>query len=108
MIQESKSNIDIEVIKQIYLDANAFNNNLNKKFEEVLNFHNKMVENRSRFVEKQFEKVNMKLKELKYKQEELLEKKKNQSIELLDEGLLKELNEINIEIESLNVKKVNF
>ena len=76
MIQESKSNIDIEVIKQIYLDANAFNNNLNKKFEEVLNFHNKMVENRSRFVEKQFEKVNMKLKELKYKQEELLEKKR--------------------------------
>ncbi|EJQ11758.1 hypothetical protein IE3_03219 [Bacillus cereus BAG3X2-1] len=108
MIQESKSNIDIEVIKQIYLDANAFNNNLNKKFEEVLNFHNKMVENRSRFVEKQFEKVNMKLKELKYKQEELLEKKKNQSIELLDEGLLKELNEINIEIESLNVKKGEF
>ena len=35
-----------------------------------------MVENRSRFVEKQFEKVNMKLKELKYKQEELLEKKR--------------------------------
>ena len=34
MIQESKSNIDIEVIKQIYLDANAFNNNLNKSLKK--------------------------------------------------------------------------
>jgi len=108
MIKESKSNIDTDIIKQIYLDAKAFNDKLNKTFEDVLNFHNQMVENRSKFVEKQLNKVEDKIKLLKKEQEELIELKKSQSIELIDEGLLKELNHINQEIESLNVKKGEF
>ncbi|TKI98637.1 DUF2326 domain-containing protein, partial [Bacillus wiedmannii] len=85
-----------------------FNDTLNKKFKEVLDFHNKMVENRSEFVGKQLKKVEIKLNGLKLKQDQLLEIKKQQSIELLDEGLLTELNDINREIENLNVKKGEF
>lgn len=105
MINESKSNIDIDIIKQIYLDAKAFNDKLNKQFEDVLNFHNQMVENRSKFVEKQLKKAEAKLETLKKEQADLIELKKSQSIELIDEGLLKELNNINVEIENLNIKK---
>ncbi|PFR60371.1 DUF2326 domain-containing protein [Bacillus cereus] len=108
MIEESKSTIDVNVIKEIYEDAKAFNDTLNKKFKEVLDFHNKMVENRSEFVGKQLKKVEIKLNGLKLKQDQLLEIKKQQSIELLDEGLLTELNDINREIENLNVKKGEF
>ena len=108
MIEKSKSDIDVRIIKEIYSDAKVFNDNLNKKFEEVLNFHNRMVENRSKFVGKQLLKVELKLESLKQKQEELIELKKSQSVEILDEGLLANLNEINVEIESLNIKKGEF
>jgi uncharacterized protein YydD (DUF2326 family) len=105
MINESKSNIDIEIIKQIYLDAKAFNEKLNKQFEDVLKFHNQMVENRSKFIEKQLKKVEDKLKVLKKEQADLIDLKKSKSIELIDEGLLIEFNNINVEIENMNIKK---
>lgn len=108
MINESKSNIDTNIIKQVYLDAKAFNEKLNKQFEDVLNFHNQMVDNRSKFIGKQMNKVEVKLEALKKEQEDLIELKKSQSIELLDEGLLKEINNINHEIENLNIKKGEF
>lgn len=108
MINESKSSIDINVIKQIYLDAAAFNEKLNKKFEDVLEFHNQMVDNRSKFVEKQLEKVELKIKPLKLRRKELINLKKGISIDLLDGGLLSELNKINLEIENLNIKKGEF
>lgn len=108
MIEESKSNIDIKIIGEIYEDAKVFSYKLNKKFNDVLNFHNQMVENRSRFVGKQLIKVDTELKLLKQKQEELIDLKKNQSIDLLDDGLLADLNDINNEIEKLNIKKGEF
>ena len=108
MIKESKSNIDINVIKQIYLDAEVYNEKLNKKFADVLEFHNQMVDNRSKFVEKQLTKVELNIKPLKQRQEELIDLKKGQSIDLLDEGLLAELNNINLEIENFNIKKGEF
>jgi len=108
MIEESKSTIDVKIIEDIYRDANSFNEKLNKKFDEVLNFHNNMVENRSRFVRKQLVKVNNKIKLLKQQQEELIQIKKEISIGLLDDGLLTDLNSINTEIENLNIKKGEF
>lgn len=108
MINESKSNIDTNIIKQVYLDAKVFNDKLNKQFEDVLNFHNQMVDNRSKFIGKQLNKVEVKLEALKKEQEDLIKLKKSQSIELLDEGLLKEINNINYEIENLNIKKGEF
>jgi len=108
MIQENKSNIDLKIIEEIYLDAKVFNKKLNKMFQDVLYFHNQMIDNRSKFIRKQLVKVDLQLEELNQHYDELIEEKKKQTIELLDEGLLESLNTINLEIENLSIKKGEF
>jgi uncharacterized protein YydD (DUF2326 family) len=52
------SNIDINNLKNIYSQAGQFIENLNKSFEEVLNFHNEMLEEKIRFITKELPSLN--------------------------------------------------
>lgn len=49
-LEKSKSAIDPKIIKSIYDEAKVFIPNLQKRFEDVLNFHNKMIENKMDFI----------------------------------------------------------
>lgn len=77
-IEEQYSEVDSQQLATIYQQAKALIPNIQKTFEELLSYHNKMVESRSRFVAlslpllaKKIEKLEKELKSLLIKEEEL-------------------------------------
>ncbi|WP_342558596.1 DUF2326 domain-containing protein [Metasolibacillus sp. FSL K6-0083] len=105
MVKKNKADIDIKRIKEIYQDAKVFNENLNKSFEEVVIFHNKMVDNRYNFINQKLIRLNHELIDLYSLYEQILSEKKELTMDLLDHGLLEKINTINLEIETLSIKK---
>lgn len=77
-IEEQRSEIDSQQLATIYQQAKALIPNMQKTFEELLSYHNKMVESRSRFVAislpmlaKKIETLEKQLKSLLIQEEEL-------------------------------------
>lgn len=56
-LSESKSSIDPNIIKGLYEEAKILIPQIQKTFEEVLDFHNKMVYNKLNYVEKHIQKL---------------------------------------------------
>lgn len=77
-IEEQHSEIDSQQLATIYQQAKALVPNIQKTFEELLSYHNKMVESRSRFIAmslpmlaKKIEKLEKELQSLLIQEEEL-------------------------------------
>lgn len=104
-LNNEKSNINVNQIRNIYNEAKAYINNISKTFNDVVKFHNTMIQNRIDFITEQLEIKKEELKKIIKYRNILLEKKKKITIDILDEGLLDELNVLNTKIESLNVEK---
>lgn len=104
-LENEKSNINHSQISYIYNEAKAYIGTVNKTFEDLLLFHNKMIQNRIDFVKDQLTIKEKRYTELEYGRDTLLEQNKNLTIDLLDEGLLEELNSINQKIEALVLEK---
>lgn len=104
-LSTEKSNVNISLLEEIYKEANRYLPELQKKFEDLVNFHNSMIQNRIDFINEQLlakqELLSKCSKELDY----LLEEKKKITIDILDEGLLDELNVLNKKIEELSIQK---
>lgn len=107
-IMSEKNDIDISRIKTLYSEAQKYNDKLDKTFQDVLRFHNSMIENRIKFIKPQLNLKIEKLEKLKVSRDELLLKKQKISIDLVDEGLLNELELLNREIDELNIQKGEF
>lgn len=104
-LSDDQSNVDLSILKEIYDESQIYLPQLNKKFEDVLNFHNQMIQNRIDFiVECRFQKEK-EYESLSGKMNLLLEEKKKITIDILDEGLLDELNSLNYKIEDLSEQK---
>jgi len=67
-LTESKSNIDPKIIKNLYQEAKVLIPEIQKTFEEVLEFHNKMVYNKLNYIEKHI----LKLEKEKRQKEQIL------------------------------------
>lgn len=104
-LKEDKLNVDTSKIKEIYDEANAKIDSLEKNFEDIVNFHNQMIENRIMFLSKQYETKEKMKEDTIAIRNQLLEDKKNITIDLLDEGLLSDLNVLNNKIEELTLNK---
>lgn len=77
-IEAQHSNVDVKQLKTLYTEAKVFIPELQKSFEELVDYHNKMVASRSRFVSinlpsirQQINEKQSELKGLLYKEEEL-------------------------------------
>lgn len=106
-IQELRSNLselNTQVIREMYEEAEAYIGKLDKDFESVLGFHNSLIGNKLKFVEKSFEEKNSALftlknqlgKNLKEEQEILRLLSREgvfDSVELLYEALYKKYEE---------------
>lgn len=104
-LENEKSNINTKQINYIYNEAEAYIGTVNKTFEDLLKFHNKMIQNRIDFVREQSFAKSKRFEVLETKRDELLEQNKHLTIDLLDEGMLEELNSINNKIEKLILEK---
>ncbi|WOE40812.1 AAA family ATPase [Acinetobacter chinensis] len=95
---------DANYIELMYKEANYYNINIHKKFEETVNFHNQMLLNEMNYLKKEILKkneviqsLNMVRESLNFKYSELLE-------ELSQQGSLAEYTRINDEITKLSVE----
>lgn len=85
--------IDANIIKHLYKEANLYSDSLHKKFEDVLEFHNKMIDNKIVFAEKSMSKYHSDLSDLHKERNHYFEE---YSIEknFVDNDLFIELEEI--------------
>ena len=97
--------MDLNKIKKIYKETQIYIDKIEKNFEDVVEFHNNMIENRISFFNKQKVEKEKERKILIDKRDELLDEKKNITIDILDEGLLSDLNVLNSKIEKLSIQK---
>lgn len=104
-INSSKSDIDSNVIKAIYSEAGLYLDKLTKSYEDLVNFHNQMIENRVRFIKKTIEKKNQELDNFNNQQYLLLQEKEKITLTIIDENLLNDLHGLNEKIDALNVEK---
>lgn len=104
-LASEKSNINIRLLEMIYKEAKIYMPEMQKKFEDVVVFHNEMIQNRIDFIYKQLNSKEEKLLHLSKELDLLLDEKKKITVEILDEGLLDELNLLNKKIEELTLKK---
>ncbi|GEM_PF-372028 len=104
-LNNEKSNVNISQIKNIYNESKAYIDNIDKTFEDVVIFHNTMIQNRINFIYNQLESKKKELESIYSEKDALLEEKKKITIDILDEGLLEELNVLNTKIENINIQK---
>ncbi len=60
-IQASKSNIDLQQLQQIYQQATSLVSGLQKTFQDLYDFHNRMVESKIKFIIKDLPEIDSKL-----------------------------------------------
>ena len=104
-LAKDKADINLSNLSAIYNEAESFVPDLQVKFEEMVDFHNKMIQNRIDFINTQLAERQSLLAEYSDKLQEVLKEKEKITIEVLDEGLLDELNVLNNKIEELLLKK---
>lgn len=73
-LSKEKRDIDFGTLKAIYTEAQSYVPDLQKSFEEMVNFHNSMIQNRIDFIKVQL-----------YTKQELLEQYSKQLSEILKE-----------------------
>lgn len=104
-LSKDKRDIDFGTLKAIYTEAQSYMPDLQKSFEEMVNFHNSMIQNRIDFIKGQLYTKQELLEQYTKQLSEILKEKEKITIEVLDEGLLDELNMLNRKIEELSLKK---
>lgn len=104
-LHQEKSSINIGVIGKIYSEAQRYIPDLQKTFEDAVKFHNTMIENRIEFISEQLTDKNTLFKGISDELDSLIDAKKKITIDILDEGLLDELNSLNLKIEELTLQK---
>lgn len=100
-LNSKQANIDTEAIKVVYQEAKAIIPNLQKSFEDILRFHNQMIDNKIKFLTKDLDGLLSEIDSLKLELNALLEKDKGLSFRLKSLGVLEGLEEI---IKQLNIE----
>lgn len=115
LINESKadleggySQIDISQIKRIYEEAKVLVPNLQKTFEETLNFHNSMVKEKIKYITQELPSLETYLGTLKRKLDSLLSQEKQITDELRKTETLDGLEQIITELNKAYEKKGSY
>ena len=104
-LESEKFNIDVSKINEIYRQAKIYNSNLEKTFDDVVKFHNSMIENRLKFIKVKLDSIENKISEKLSNRDILIKEKMKISLDIIDQGLVNNLEKINTEIDSLNIEK---
>ncbi len=91
-LSEEKRDIDFDTLSAIYDEAKSYIPELQKNFEDMVNFHNTMIQNRIDFIQQQLKSKHELLEQYSQQLGSILEEKEKVTIEALDEGRLDELN----------------
>lgn len=75
-LEANKSDVDLVQLKLIYEQANVLIDNLQKKFEELVMFHNNMIHEKAKYISAELPEINQRISNLKLELNELLVKEK--------------------------------
>lgn len=93
-LEKDIANIDTELIKNVYLQAKSFVPDLHKTFEDVINFHNDMLQRKIQFITQELPSINQELKAKKTELELLVDKEKQLVEKINNSGLLDDIQKI--------------
>lgn len=93
-LEKNKSDIDTERIKNLYSHAKVLIPNLQKTFEQTLSFHNKMVEEKVKYITEELPQINQEIEVLEKRLSSLIKKEKSLSSQLRKAGALEDLEKI--------------
>ena len=101
-LKESKTTINVNVLKTLYKNAELEIGKLDKKFVEVLNFHNSMINNKMSYIENNISIIQENINNLKNE----LSRKLNEESSLLriisTKGALGDYDNINLKLQDKN------
>lgn len=104
-LMHSESKIDPQAISKLYEEAKILLGTIQKPFEEVLSFHNKMVSNKLKFVEQHIAKLEQERNTFKHELDTLL-KQQSHVLKLLDNtGTFDDLIKVREDVNGLYVEK---
>lgn len=104
-LTESSNEIDSDYVQNFYDDAAVYLPNLQKKFDDVLNFHSKMVENKVNFIEKYLSKLKQDRNELQKDLDKALFEESSLLQALSNSGTLNDLEVMRLELNRLLEQK---
>lgn len=104
-LEKDKSNIDTEKIKNLYSDAKALIPNLQKTFEQTLSFHNKMVDEKFKYITEELPQINDEIQILEKGLSSLIISEKKLSSQLKKAGALEDLEKIIKELNTAYERK---
>ena len=90
-LEREVSNVNVDLIKSLYKEANSLIPDLQKSFEDTLAFHNQMIFEKSKFIESELPQIESNLKKNNDSLNELLSLEKKLSIKLYKAGAIETL-----------------
>ncbi len=104
-LEKTRSSIDPKLLHNIYDQANAYVETLQKSFEEALDFHNSMIRNKMNFVNKHLSSLIQNRNKMKERMDIFFEEERKFLRELSSKGALDDLIKCNQELSSLKEKR---
>lgn len=99
------SHIDIQQLRQIYMQASTQLEKMQKTFEELVEYHNKMIIEKVKFISKELPELEIKIKEENSRLSQLLEDEKKYSAIVAKSDSFAELEKLMAEINEKYRKK---
>lgn len=94
-LEESQTQIDLDLIRNMYEQAKSFNPKMQKSFEDVVSFHKTMLENKISFVRENLSPLERKYKELDGSLDIMLTRERDLLRQLSKQGALEDYDKIN-------------
>lgn len=107
-IQASKSNIDLKQLQQIYQQATSLVSGIQKTFQDLYNFHNRMVESKIRFIVQDLPKIDVKLTVQREYLNRLLVKETELSAVIIQSDSFNVLEQLIVELNTKYQKKGDY
>lgn len=104
-LEEEYSRVDINQIANLYGQAKALIPDVQKTFEETVEFHNQMIAEKIKYIDQELPAINQKLGILKSEVQNFLSKEKEYSEKLQKAGAIEELQVIISELNRLYEQK---
>lgn len=93
-LNQEKSSVDIELIKEVYSNAQLFIPKLQKSFEETLEFHNSMIEQKKDYIARELPELKEEIMGCEFILETLLSDELKISEKLKETGFIEDLEHI--------------
>lgn len=103
--EAQKAEMDISQLHEIYKQAASLISNLRKRFEDLVDYHNKMISEKVKFITEELPQLEYTINEKKLVLARLVKQENDLSSKILQSDTFEELEEINTKLNDLFKKK---